>query len=145
MEKDKIIDCYSNVFLNIDQKNWAKCKESFVDVPEIDASLSGSSEPKVKSGDLMTIWNGFLGKYTTIMHFVDNHNVTIAKDAASATCYAHILHVIPGAPGGDSYEIFGIFSIKLVKQPNGWKINYLKFDLKHQAGNKDLPMIAAKQ
>jgi len=145
-EREKIIAAYMNIFLCCDAHEWDKCRTTMVEEPLVDySSLNGLPPAKIKATTLMENWKNFLPKFKATMHFCTNHVVHITKDTATGFCYGHAIHYLPDAPGGDCWEVYGTYDFNLVKTPAGWKVESVKYNLKYQCGNKDLPAIASKQ
>ena len=139
-----IIDVYQNIFISLNAGKWDSWKESFLEEVDVDySSLTGQPCHKVQRDVwLEEFWKVGFKKYPILMHFLSNHVVKVAGDAADASCYAMALHVVPGTPGGDSLTAYGIFEFHLIRTARGWKVSAIKLTIKYQTGN--LAIYAAK-
>eukprot|EP00830_Metopus_es_P020167 TRINITY_DN7882_c0_g1_i1.p1 TRINITY_DN7882_c0_g1~~TRINITY_DN7882_c0_g1_i1.p1 ORF type:complete len:170 (-),score=38.38 TRINITY_DN7882_c0_g1_i1:107-616(-) len=139
-ERQDIIYAYQNILISLNEKNWAKWRESFLDELEIDysSSLFGGSRTKIKTNDWLEskLVKPLYEKFPIVMHFLTNHVVKIKDDKAEATCYGECLLASPGTPGGETLKMYGKYNFELVKSPTGWKVTYFKVAVLHQEGNK---------
>jgi hypothetical protein len=145
-EKWKIVETYSAIFLNSDAHQWNKVRASFSDTVNLDyTSLSGQPATAMKSDDIIKAWSSFLPKFNFTLHYLTNHVVSIEENEAIASCYVHAVHHLKGAEGGDFWEVYGTYDIKLQKTNDEWKVTALKYNHKYAEGNLKLPEIASKQ
>jgi hypothetical protein len=145
VEKTKIIEAYSAVFLNSDARHWNKVQSSFADTVHLDyTSLSGQPATDVKSGDIIKAWSSSLPKFNFTMHYLTNHVVSIHENHATASCYGHAIHQLKGAEGGDFWEVYGTYDFELQKMNDEWKIISFRYNHKYAGGNLNLPALASK-
>ena len=70
-------------------------------------------------------------------HMVSNHQVVIAPDGNTATCrcYLQAQHVRNDAVGGPNFIIAGRYEDRLVRTPNGWRIQFRELVSMWREGN----------
>ena len=144
--KQDVIDVYVKMHVAADECKWDDWKKAFLEEVDVDmSSITGKPVERFKRDAwLESYWKAMTPKFQPIMKFMDNHVVEINGDKATARCYVRVLHVIPGAPGGESLISHGIYTFGLVLVGKEWKIASTKTELMYDAGNKGLRAIAAK-
>eukprot|EP01022_Parablepharisma_sp_SALTPOND_P001138 TRINITY_DN105659_c0_g1_i1.p1 TRINITY_DN105659_c0_g1~~TRINITY_DN105659_c0_g1_i1.p1 ORF type:complete len:174 (+),score=9.10 TRINITY_DN105659_c0_g1_i1:152-673(+) len=141
-----IIETYTRMQLAADECRWEDWKTFFLPEVDVDTSAINSKPPEKVQRDawLESYWAST--KYKVIMKFLTNHSVTLDETGKKATacCNVKVLHVLPGAPGGETLTSHGGYTITLVKTEEGWKISGMKTKLYYLKGNKNLRVLAAK-
>ena len=144
-EERNIIEVCQNIQTFADAGKWDQYLSCFTDEILIDYfSFFGAPPQRITKEVCMANAKMALPKFHATMHFMTNFKTQIKGDKATAQCYVEALHVVKGAPGGDSLTLFGIYDFAVVKTAQGWKVDAMKFTFKHQEGNKDLFLISAK-
>jgi uncharacterized protein len=139
-----VVQAIQGMFIAADKRDWPACRNYFTEKPFIDySSLSGIPGSPVPADDLIKAWQGGLSRFKATHHMLSNMNITITGNTASAFFYGHAMHYLPHSKGGHTWEVYATYNAELVKESNEWKFSVLTLNLKLQAGNKDLPAIAA--
>ncbi len=74
-------------------------------------------------------------------HMVSNHQVTIAPDGNSATCrcYLQAQHIrSDAANGGPNFIIGGRYEDRMVRTPDGWRIQFRELVPMWREGNSEV-------
>jgi hypothetical protein len=82
-------------------------------------------------------WRHALGRVTT-QHLLGPIDVQVDGARAEAFCQVRALHHVPGAPGGEHWEVMGHYTFALVRSDDGWKITRMKLATLLQTGNPEL-------
>ncbi|MFN8345604.1 MAG: nuclear transport factor 2 family protein [Spirosomataceae bacterium] len=134
------------VFNGSDKHQWDAVKHSFADEVQLDySSLNGQPAAPVKVDDIITDRSHFLPKFKFTLHLITNIEIHLQGGKATVFCKGEALHCLPHAEGGEVWKVYGTYDIELAKLGEHWKITGLRFNLMHQEGNINLPVIAAGQ
>ena len=57
-------------------------------------------------------------------HFLGNHQVDLDGDRATGRTSLHAQHVKRGTPGGELFLVAGTYDDRLVRTPDGWRIEH---------------------
>jgi len=139
-DRERVIGVVNGVGTSADSHDWAEGQSYFVDTPFIDySSLSGQPGAKVRAADLIKQWSSFLPKFRSTKHRITDHDVKVNGSTAICHSNVHASHYLPGAKGGDRWEVYGSYDHELVRVGRGFKISKMVFHLLRQEGNVNLP------
>jgi len=134
----------ASVAHHIDAKRWKDLRALYADEVETDyTSLFGGTPQKQPGDALIPVWEGALGKVAT-QHLLGPIDLRIEGSHAKARCHVRAMHLAPGAPGGELWEVLGHYLFDLTRGPAGWKITYMKLETLLQTGNRNLLAEASK-
>lgn len=135
-----IVQVCSNIFMGADNRDWNKIRESFASEVLLDySSFNGQPASAIKAEQIIDAWSAFFPKFKFTLHFISNFSVAEDKDKAVCSCYGHAMHHIPGAAGGDLWEVFGTYDFELEHQGEKWRVISMRYHHKYAAGNLNLP------
>jgi hypothetical protein len=139
IEKERIIETVTRLFINTDNRDWPQVKGLFSSRVLFDmTSLSGGQPATMTPQDIVEGWNKGLKALRAIHHQAGNHIVSIRDNEATLFCYGIALHYLPNKTNRSTRTFVGSYDIHLIKQDEEWKIDRFKFNLKFIDGNPDL-------
>ena len=63
-----------------------------------------------------------LSRYRITQHMLGNHRVSGEGDEVSASCALQAIHVEPDGKGGAIFTLWGTYTDRIVRTPDGWRI-----------------------
>jgi hypothetical protein len=84
------------------------------------------------------MWDQGLRDIDEIHHQSGHYIITVNNTAADVYAYGVATHYRAAATRGNTRTFVGSYDIKTERTANGWRINYLKFNLKYLDGNLTL-------
>lgn len=118
--------------VHLDSRQWDKLSEVFT----ADAVADYLDMPRCEGRQaIQDTCSAALGSFTASQHLIGNVLVTLHGDEAESVCYLQAQHVQAGTEGGDNFIIAGRYLDKLVRTPEGWRINYRRLEGMWTDGN----------
>jgi hypothetical protein len=140
---DSVRDVVAGVVHHIDMKRWSELRALYADEVRTDYTSLFGGTPQTQGGDaLIAGWRGALEKVKT-QHVLGPIVVDLAGSAATARCHVRAMHLAPGAPSGDAWEVLGHYVFSLARGSAGWKITEMTLVTLLQTGNTKLLAEAA--
>jgi len=143
MEKAHIIKTIQSLFEASDARNWNGVENSFASQVMLDyTSMAGGAPHTLTPQQITAAWKTMLPGFQSTHHQVGGFEVTIEGNTAIVTHHGLALHYLPNAPGGDTWVVVGTYNFLLEKAGRDWRVTSMKFNLKKQEGNLQLPELA---
>ena len=137
-QADSVRDVVAGVVHHIDSKRWSELRALYADDVRTDYTSLFGGTPQEQSGDaLIAGWRGVLEKVKT-QHVLGPIVVELAGTKATARCHVRAMHVAPGAPGGEQWEVLGHYVFVLQNGPSSWRITDMTLETLLQTGNTKL-------
>jgi SnoaL-like domain len=73
-----------------------------------------------------------------VMHQYSNFNIAVTGDEAVGVIYHVSRHRLPNLKGADQYTQYGYYENDFLRTTEGWKIQYLRHNIKWCDGNPSL-------
>ena len=130
----------------IDRADWDLFASCFTDPVRIDFSEAGMPASDLTRGEFVSFTRGALGGFAARQHLSPNHVIEFDEaDPDRAVCYSYMYaqHYLPGAGGGDFFLMRGSYTNRMLRTPDGWRIESLTQHVSWAEGNEDLPAQAA--
>jgi len=138
IEKDKVIETITNLFINTDNKDWNKVKDCLTEKVHFDMSSLGGETTILTSQQIIDIWKKGLTPIEAVHHQAGNYKVEIKDDEATVFCYGVAFHYLKTKSGNNTRTFVGSYDFHLIKINGKWLINKFKFNLKFIDGNLNL-------
>ena len=136
--------CIARVTHFIDQRRWSELRALYAAHVETDYTSLFGGTPVTQAGDaLIEGWQQALRGVTT-QHILGPVDVEVQGDRARAECHVRGLHLVPGAPGGEQWEVMGHYVFGLARAGGGWAIGSMTLETIAQTGNRQLLAEAAE-
>ena len=142
MEKSKINETVTQLFVATDNKDWNKVQNIFAELVELDySSMNRNPAVKLTPKQITESWKTILPGFAYTHHQLGNFLTNINENQADVFCYGTATHYLPDE-NGDIWTVVGSYNFELKKDNNVWQIVKMKFNFKYQDGNTDLPQKA---
>lgn len=139
VERSKIVDVVTALFIGTDDRDWPAVKRCFAPVVRFDLSSLGAGEATTKTPDeIAALWESGLRPLAAVHHQAGNYVVKVAGHDATAFCYGIAGHYLPNASGRNTRTFVGSYDLGLEKADGAWRITRFKFNLKYLDGNVEL-------
>ena len=103
----------------LDSRDWELLRTVFV--PGAQVQYPGS--PHLNGFDeTRTFCDQALARYRITQHLLGNHRVWGEGDELSASCSLQAIHVEPDEKGGAIFTLWGTYTDRVVRTPDGWRI-----------------------
>lgn len=145
-EKRKIQETVTGIFVSTDSRDWSGVERNFNETVMLDyTSLAGGEPASLTPTQITESWKTVLPGFDHTHHAISNFNITIDHDEAVVSHYGEAEHFIDLKKGENIWKVVGTYNHHLIRTPNGWKVDRMKFNLKYMDGNMDLPRIAQEK
>jgi hypothetical protein len=139
LEKEAVIGVINQLFINTDNRDWAKVKDCFAAEVLFDmTSLAGGEPSALTPQQIVDAWDTGLQALKAIHHQAGNYVVTINGSEADAFCYGIASHYLPNKTNQNTRTFVGSYDFHLVKRESAWRIDKFRFNLKYIDGNANL-------
>ena len=120
-----------------DGRDWDLFRRCFTDEVEVDFS-EGFGQPAVtvSADELVQGTAPRMESFKATQHMMTNLRVEF-EDDDHATCVAYVRarHHLPNSTGGSDQTVYGYYTNKFVRTPDGWRIARLKLTTQWMTGN----------
>ena len=139
IEKDRILDCITRLFVGTDTRDWPTVRACFADGVHFDMTSLAGGEPATLTPEQITeAWDRGLRPLEAVHPQAGNHRVDIGAGEASAFCYGIATHFRRTASGRNTRTFVGSYDFRLALRSGEWRITAFRFNLKYVEGNLDL-------
>lgn len=147
MENAAITQAVTAIFVGTDEHDWARVKATFAPQVLLDyTSMAGGPPATLTPDQILSAWQGLLPGFAHTHHQLGNFDVRLLNDReATAFCYGTATHYLPQPAGGNVWTVVGTYDFHLVHDGTGWRADRMKFNLKYQDGNLELPKRATER
>ncbi len=138
IEKDKIIDRVTQLFVTTDQRDWPLVEACFAEHVHFDqTSLVGGEATEMTPAEITAGWDKGLKPLRAVHHQIGNLHVALEDNEAVVTCYGIAYHYLPNSTGRNTRTFVGSYEFHLT-QKGEWKIDSFVYRLKFIEGNTNL-------
>jgi len=144
VEKDRIVDTITELFLATDRRDWDAVKACLAPRVAFDmSSLTGAAVSTLTAEEIAKAWEDGLKPIRQVHHQAGNFRVTVREDTADAFCYGTASHYLPNPTGRNMRVFVGSYDFGLRREDGRWRIERFRFNLKYLDGNLELEKAAA--
>ncbi len=151
-DEQQVLNAINNVGYYADQGDWDQVAAQFHPEGAVldytsyaNASAGTSAElPKLLPSEIVGAWQTVLPGYDCTHHLMGTESVAIDGDTATTTANIYATHILEN-DGEDTWVFIGDYQHELVKTEVGWKITFMRANLRAQLGNENLPALAAER
>lgn len=151
-DEQQVLNAINNVGYYADQGDWDQVAAQFHPEGAVldytsyaNASAGTSAElPKLLPFEIVGAWQTVLPGYDRTHHLMGTESVAIDGDTATTTANIYATHILEN-DGEDTWVFIGDYQHELVKTEIGWKITFMRANLRAQLGNENLPALAAER
>ena len=147
--------------MGLDTRDWVLWRSIFTDQIDVDFSDWQPEPPprRVAADAWVRSAQRLFAGFEATQHFIAPPSCVIAGDRATMTAHMRAEHWLTTGPrepsessseramplGGDRYTMFGTYTDRCVRTPDGWRISAVTLSLVRQEGNRDVMRLAARR
>lgn len=151
-DERQVLNAINNVGYYADLGDWDQVAAQFHPEGAVldytsyaNASAGTSAElPTLLPDQIVAAWQTVLPGYDRTHHLMGTESVQIDGDTATTTANIYATHVLENE-GEDTWVFIGDYQHELTKTENGWKITFMRANLRAQLGNENLPALATER
>ena len=148
-EEAAIRDVVTGLFAATDARDWDRAASFFADSVRMDYSALGAEPATQSPEEVVEGWRQMLPGFERTAHHPHNLAVWVVPETteegaparATATYDALAVHALEGR----DWTVFAGYDSEFVKEGGRWKIARTRLSLYDQAGDTDLPALAAER
>jgi 3-phenylpropionate/cinnamic acid dioxygenase small subunit len=117
----------------LDSHDWELLRTCFLPDAVADyGALEGRNEG---IEEIIAACHRALGGLDSSQHLIGNAVVQVDGDTATATCYLHAQHYLVSGSGVNTFVVGGTYRDRLVRTPDGWRIEHRALETTWTDGN----------
>jgi 3-phenylpropionate/cinnamic acid dioxygenase small subunit len=127
-DRQAIIDLTVAYGRIVDSGDFGELRDLFTD--DATTELGGSGQTGID--EICGRLSAALAPYVRWEHHLDDHEVAIAGNTATARCSVHAVHVRPARESPPVYTVAGTYEDRLVRTAAGWRIAHRSLVVTHR-------------
>ena len=136
LDRLAISDVQLRYATGVDTRDWVLYRSCFTDEIDTDfTSIFGGEPRRVKADRWVASARQILTGLKATQHMITNHVITITGDEATCVAYVQARHHLPNQLGESDQTMFGYYTNRFVRTPDGWKITACKLTVTWNSGN----------
>lgn len=151
-DEQQVLNTINNVGYFADQGEWDMVAAQFhpegavLDYTSYANAAAGTSAelPTLLPADIVAAWQTVLPGYDRTHHLMGTESVLVEGDSATTTSNIYATHILENE-GESTWVFIGDYQHELEKTKDGWKITFMRANLRAQLGNENLPALAAER
>lgn len=146
LDRSAISDVQLRYASGIDMRDWTLYRSCFTDDLEIDfSSVFGGGPRRMKADQWVETVRRTISGLKATQHMITNHVITLQGDEAACVAYVQARHHLPNDTGGSDQAMFGYYTNRFGRTPDGWKIRACKLTVTWNTGNWDIFKLARRR
>lgn len=151
-DEQQVLNAINNVGYFADQGDWDQVAAQFhpegavLDYTSYANASAGTSEdlPTLLPAEIVAAWQTVLPGYDRTHHLMGTESVIVDGDTASTIANIYATHILENE-GEDTWIFIGDYQHELEKTDDGWKITFMRANLRAHLGNENLPALATER
>ena len=127
-DRQAIIDLAVAYVRAVDAGDFDQLRNLFT--ADATAELGGSGQTGIDG--ICDRLSSALGRFVRWEHHLDDHEVVIDGDTATARCSLHAIHVRPAGESPPVYTVVGTYEDRLERTAAGWRITHRSLVVTHR-------------
>jgi hypothetical protein len=120
----------------LDTREWPAFGELFTDEIDADYSQFGVPPGRMPKAELVGMMqHAFRHEGMRTQQLYSNFLISLHGDSARCVSYLHGHHYLKDFPGGETFEIRAAYHDRMIRRPEGWKIEAVRLDVLSMVGN----------
>lgn len=152
-DERQVLNTINNVGYYADQRDWDRVAAQFhpagavLDYTSYANAATGTAKdlPTLLPEEIVAAWQTVLPGYDRTHHLMATESVIVNGDTATTTSNIYATHVLENDQGEDTWVFIGDYQHVLARTENGWRITFMRANLRTQLGNENLPALAAER
>jgi len=140
VDESDLRDLLHRYAAGLDQRDWELWRAVFTDEVVMDMT-DYQPEPPPRPvaadrvvGEMRVLFAGF----DATQHFIATERYELAGDTAVVTAHMRAEHWVTSGQGGDRYTMYGTYTDRCVRTPDGWRIAAVTLRLLREEGNRQV-------
>lgn len=129
----------NTLFVETDNKDWSAVRDLFLDEIDVDFSSLGAEPGRMPADTLVGGWEQGLHAQKESHHMTTNHRVVVNGDVAEVNAQGYAYNRLLEPAGDGFWEVWGVYTLPLVRTDEGWRFSGITFDAKHSRGDALVP------
>lgn len=120
-----------------DSRDWELFRTCFTDEVDVDFS-AGFGQPAVRldADDWVVMTAPRMESFAATQHMITNHVITFDDDDhATGVAYVRASHHLPNSTGDSDQTVYGYYTNRFERTPDGWRIAALRLTARWMTGN----------
>lgn len=120
-----------------DSRDWELFRTCFTDEVDVDFS-AGFGQPAVRldADDWVAMTAPRMESFAATQHMITNHVITFDDDDhATGVAYVRASHHLPNSTGDSDQTVYGYYTNRFERTPDGWRIAALRLTARWMTGN----------
>ena len=137
LDRADISDVQLRYATGTDTHDWDLFRSCFTDEVEVDFS-EGFGQPVVRldADEWVRMTAPRMESFKATQHMITNHVITFDDDDhAICVAYVRARHHLPNSTGGSDQTVYGYYTNRFERTPEGWRISGLKLTARWMTGN----------
>lgn len=146
LDRAAISDVQLRYATGVDMRDWPLYRSCFTDEIDTDFSSAVGSPPQhMKAGDWVEFARRTINGMKATQHMITNHVITLDGDEATCVAYVQARHHLPNETGGSNQVMYGYYTNRFTRTPDGWKIRSCKLTVTWNEGNMHIFELARRR
>lgn len=134
-DKFHLIEQTSRLDLALDERDWPTVEAMFDDVIQIRVLRVRTM---MSRDSFVSRWRNLYTPDKDVFHMTTNHIVDLDGDSAMVVADGYVWNRLRGTPGGDEWEVWGIFRYGFTRKAGRWLIDEYQFIPDREVGNRSV-------
>lgn len=151
-DERQILNAINNVGYFADQGDWDQVAAQFhpegavLDYTSYANAAAGTSGdlPKLLPAEIVAAWQTVLPGYDRTHHLMGTESVKVSGNKATTTANIYATHILENEDE-NTWVFIGDYQHELLKTNDGWKITFMRANMRAQLGNENLPNLASER
>ena len=151
-DEQQVLNAINNVGYFAEQGDWDQVAAQFhpegavLDYTSYANASAGTSAdlPTLLPAEIVAAWQTVLPGYDRTHHLMGTESVSVDGATATTTANIYATHILENE-GEDTWIFIGDYQHELEKTDDGWKITFMRANLRAQFANENLPALATER
>jgi hypothetical protein len=146
LDRAAISDVQLRYATGLDSRDWPLYRSCFTDEMDADfTSVFGGQPRRVRADQWVAAARRLMTPLKATQHMITNHVITIDGDEATCVAYVQARHHLPNDTGASEQNMFGYYTNRFARTPEGWKICACKLTVTWNTGNWNIFELARRR
>lgn len=137
LDRAEINEVQTRYATGTDSRDWELFRSCFTDEVEVDFSQGfGQPVTRVTADEWVAATAPRMESFKATQHMITNHVITFdGDDDATCVAYVRASHHLPNGLGDSDQTVYGYYTNRFTRTPNGWRIAKVKLTALWMTGN----------
>ena len=146
LDRAAISDVQLRYATGVDMRDWPLYRSCFTDEIDTDFSSVVDRPPqRMKADEWVEFARRTINGMKATQHMITNHVITLDGDEATCVAYVQAHHHLPNDTGSSDQVMYGNYTNRFVRTPDGWKIRSCTLTVTFNEGNMHILELARRR